>query len=127
MFTHRPLRTGRSGRRVARGISRGAALGVLLVLSALAVPSFADEPVSWKPEPPVSGFDFLLVLLLIPLGIGLVIALMVVLPSLVKGEGYDPTRAWVGMHNEWFGGPQRNVDEPARTKAADTGGASADW
>lgn len=105
---------------------RAAALGTSLALALAAAPAFAVEPRSWHQEPPVSGFDFLLVLLLIPLGLALLIALLVVLPSLVQGEKYDPTRAWAGTR-EWFGGPSKGVDEPARPKLEGTGGTSARW
>lgn len=75
----------------------------------------------------MSGLDFLLVLLFIPLAIGVVITVLVVLPSLIQGEKYDPTKAWQGTTKEWFGGPRKGIEEPPRSKPEDTGGAGARW
>lgn len=104
------------------------ATGALLVLAAPAA-ALADTPESWADAPEVSGFDFLLVLALIPLGLAAVIALLALVPALVRGnKGYQPGRAW---HAEplWFGGPREGADaaDKAGTADTETGGASARW
>jgi len=63
-------------------------LTVVTVAGALvAVPAaaFADTPQAWPDSPHVSGLEFLMVLLLFPLGMALAIAVLVALPSLVRG------------------------------------------
>lgn len=57
----------------------------------------------------MSGLDFVIVLLLIPGGIALIITLLVMLPSLIKGDSYHPGQAWQGQP-EWFGGPRKGAD-----------------
>lgn len=71
-----------------------------------------------------------MLLILIPLGIALTITLLVMLPSLVKGDRYDPAKGWAGMKagkSEWFGGPAKGTDQDAAPKADGSGGASANW
>ncbi len=104
------------------------ATGALLVLASPAV-ALADTPEAWEDAPEVSGFDFLLVLALIPLGLALVIALLAAVPAIVRGnKGYQPGRAWHG-EPQWFGGPREGADAADKAETADTetGGASARW
>lgn len=113
--------------RIPRAALRAAAVGTALALPLLASPAFADTPADWPKAPHVSGLDFLIVLVLIPAGLAILITLLVMLPSLIKGDAYEPGKAWVGQ-NEWFGGPGKGVDavkgeEPPST----SGGASADF
>ncbi len=102
---------------------------VLLLLSA---PAFAAPPESWTDPEPVGGLDFLLLLLLIPLGLALLIALLAYVPSMVRGQKYTPGRAW-RSESEWFGGPKDGleaadkVDLHADGAQTDRGGASARW
>ena len=96
----------------------------------LAVPASADAPSSWESSPDVSGFQALMVLFLIPLGLFLVISLLAALPSLVKGDSYEPGQAW-RSEGEWFGGPLKGVagadqvDPKQLESAGDQGGAGA--
>lgn len=97
----------------------------------LAAPAVADTPAAWTKPPHVSGLQFLLVLILIPLGIGLVITLLTMLPSLKSGNVYEPGAPW-RSENEWFGGPRKGLDatdRPALPAATTSkkGGASAEW
>ncbi|WP_310964245.1 hypothetical protein [Nocardioides terrisoli] len=109
----------------SRTFARSAALAVTVALPFVAAPAFAEPPAAWGSEPHVSGLDFLVVLLLIPAGLALVITLLVMLPSLVKGDSYRPGEAWHGMP-EWFGGPRKGTDAalPAKEDQGQ-GGAGA--
>ncbi len=69
----------------------------------------------------------------IPLLIIAVITLLVMAPSLAKGNRYRPGREW-DAEPEWFGGPESTADgtsmqlTPGTSVASsDTGGASARW
>lgn len=76
---------------------------------------------------------FLIVLLLLPIGIGLVIALLVAIPNMRKSEAtYHPGLAW--RHEpEWFGGPRDGLQKADKTDPAaieasgERGGASGHW
>lgn len=97
--------------------------GAVLVLGAPSV-ALADTPAGWADAPHVSGFQFLLVLFLIPAGLAVLIAVLAALPSIVSGnKGYQAGRPFVA-DPQWFGGTAKgeSADEDA-----DTGGASARW
>lgn len=106
----------------------------LLVLAGGALDAVAaDTPQGWEKAPHVSGLDFLLVLLLIPVGVAAVISLLVVVPTLTKPHGYEPGQAWRG-ETQWFGGPRQGVaaadevsPEQLEAKSAGTGGSSGRW
>lgn len=104
-----------------------------VVGAGLLSPALADTPQQWEKVPPVSALDFLMVLVLIPLGCAAVIAVLALLPSLAKHKGYEPGQAWRG-ESEWFGGPTKGLDAadevPAATIEAsskESGGTSAQW
>lgn len=115
--------THRVARATGRACAFGAATALVVGLPLLAGPALADTPADWPTPPAVSGLDWLTVLLLIPAGAAIVIALLVTLPSLVKGDRHDPSKAWAGTQ-EWFGGPAKGA-HAARDGGDDTGGASA--
>jgi hypothetical protein len=105
----------------------------LVLGAALATPAAADPPKAWENQPDVSALDFLLVILLIPLGIALVLTLLTVLPSMAKDRGYEPGQSWRN-ESEWFGGPTKGVESAAEvspeqleSRSKDTGGTSAHW
>lgn len=120
--------------RVRRPLLSG--LAALLVVLATALPAAADTPETWNDSPDVSGLDFLLVLVLIPLGLAVVISLLAVIPSFVRDKGYEPGQTW-RSEPEWFGGTRvvEPADEAAPAQleaagdagAADRGGASGQW
>jgi len=104
---------------------------VLLVVGAL--PASA-APSQWPEPPSVSVLEFLLLILLIPGGLALVIALLAALPSMRGGGGstYQPGLAW--RHEaEWFGGPRDGLekadksDREAVEASGERGGASGHW
>jgi len=96
-------------------------------------PAVAVPPEQWPEADPVSPLSFLMVLVLIPAGLCVVIALLASLGSSGQGRStYQPGLAW--RHEpEWFGGPRAGTDtiEQAHSAALegadDRGGASGRW
>jgi hypothetical protein len=116
--------------RASRIAARTFAASFALALPLAGAPAFADQPSAWGITPGHSVWDYLVLLILIPLGLAITITFVVMLPSLVKGDRYDRTKAWAGMKNgktEWFGGPVKGTDQEAAPKADESGGASATW
>jgi hypothetical protein len=117
---------------VVRRIAWAVALTPAAVVSLAAAPALADPPDTWARPDKVSPLHVLLVLGAIPLGLFVLITLLVYLPSMVRGQKYQPGLAWRN-ENEWFGGPSDGVDaadkaEPAELEGAgESGGASARW
>jgi hypothetical protein len=108
---------------------------VAAVVAVVALPAVAlgDTPADWEKVPHVSGLEFLLVLVLIPVGIGLVITVLTILPSLIHDRGYEPGQSW-RAEAEWFGGPRKGVDaaedlSEKQIEAAESGrgGTSGEW
>jgi len=116
----------------ARRVTRALAL-VPVLLIAGALPASAAPPAQWPEAPSVSPLDFLLVLVLVPAGLALVIALLAALPSMLGGGStYHPGLAW--RHEaEWFGGPRDGLEKADRSDpeaieaSAERGGASGHW
>lgn len=105
----------------------------LVTLVAMPAVASADTPAAWDDAPDVSGFEYLLVLLLIPAGLALVIALLAALPSMINDRGYEPGQSWRAQP-EWFGGPRKGVEAadslaPEQIEAAESGrgGTSGKW
>ena len=116
---------------VRRAVIASAAGLVALVLAPVA--AFADEPAAWGSQPHVSGWQFLVVLVLIPAGLFLVITLLAALPSMIRDKGYEPGQPW-SSEPEWFGGPRQGVEAaevttPAQLEggASEQGGTSGTW
>lgn len=118
--------------RVVRRFARALALAPLVLLPLIPGPAFAVAPEAWPTPEPVGALEFLLVLLVIPLGLFLLITLLASVPTMVRGERYTPGLAWRN-ENEWFGGPRDGLEAADRTdpKAieadSERGGASARW
>jgi len=112
---------------------RLAALAPAALLVTTATPALASPPEQWDAPPAVEPLHFLLVILLIPLGLFVLIALLTYLPSMIRGESaYQPGRAW--RHEpEWFGGPREGIEKADKTDpealegAGRRGGASGHW
>jgi hypothetical protein len=113
------------------------ALAVLPAVTALTLPvaAVAAPPEQWEDAGAVSPLQFLLVLLLIPAGLFLVIALLAALPSMMRGpsSSYQPGLAWRN-EPEWFGGPRDGLDKVDRgdqqaleSTSSERGGASGSW
>lgn len=116
--------------RVARRSLRALVLTPAVLLPLVSAPAIAAPPQTWPDPEPVSTLDYLLVLLVIPIGLALLITLLAYVPALVKGERYTPGRAWRN-ENEWFGGPKDGLEAADRAELPatepDRGGASARW
>lgn len=111
--------------RTSRAPLRAAAAGFVVALPLLAGAAFADDPATYATAPHVSALDWFLVLLLIPGGIALIIALLTVLPSMLGGDS-GTSDAWRG-DDEWFGGPSKGVEAAARPEGGSQGGAGAQY
>lgn len=114
--------------RVVRRSLRALVLAPAAALPLVAAPAFAAPPEAWPQADSVSGFDFLLVLLLIPLGAAIVIAVLASVPALIGGNKRGSVEAW-RSEKEWFGGPKDGVEaaEKAEPTEGERGGASARW
>lgn len=105
----------------------------LVAVVALPAVASADTPAAWDDAPHVSGLEYLVVLVLIPLGLALVISLLVSLPSMIHDRGYEPGQSW-RAEAEWFGGPRKGVEaadelSPQQIETAESGrgGTSGQW
>lgn len=98
-------------------------------LVALAAPAGADTPENWTGEAPyeVDGLDAALIFVGIPVLLFAVITLLVLLPSLIRGERF--TVGGQATADQWFGGPSKGTAElpAADDKDSKAGGASARW
>ena len=106
-------------------------------MTGLTGPAFATAPDSWEDPGQVGALHAIVIFVLIPLGLFLLITLLVMIPFMRKGEGYQPGQVW-RSEPEWFGGPRGGLDAvdnapPAAVgagesgSAADRGGASGHW
>lgn len=93
----------------------------------------AAPPEQWADAPGVTSLQFLLVLVLVPGGLFVAIALLSLLPSMISGShGYQPGGVW-RTEAEWFGGPREGLervdhDQPAALESSgERGGASGSW
>ena len=103
------------------------AVGTSLLVWAAALPASADTPEGWATEPTVGFWHFVLVLGVLPLAALLVITVLVLAPSLARGEPLRPGPRTVD--DQWLGGPRRSVDELAApdSDGSKAGGASGRW
>lgn len=120
---------------VVRRLARTLALTPAILVTIAAGPALAAPPESWEAPEPVSTLEALLLLVGIPVALFVVIALLVYVPSMARGEKYTPGLAWRN-ENEWFGGPRSGIEaadkqepEAIGSGGEDTGrgGASARW
>jgi len=121
---------------------RGAAVGLGVLLGSAAAPALASPPDGWENSVNESLLTALLKLVGIPLLVMAVVALLVYLPGMVRGQSTDPALVF-SQRAEWFGGPRTGVDAVDRpegsgggaatstpsveTPASSKGGASARW
>jgi hypothetical protein len=105
----------------------------IILGAALVSPASADPPEAWESTPDVSAFEFVLLLVIIPLGLAAVISLLTLVPLLINDRGYQPGQSWRSQV-EWFGGPTKGVKaaddvtpEQVEARSKDTGGTSGSW
>lgn len=96
------------------------------LLLAGAGPAAAEVPQGWSDPEPVSALEFLGVVVVAPVGLALVIALLVYLPSLVRRQAVG---SGAGGGTQWFGGPTHGTAELAGPDREDSeaGGAGVRW
>ncbi len=117
---------------VVRRAARAVALTPAVLVSTVAAPALASAPEQWGSTPSVSPLHALLVLGVIPAGLFVLITLLVYVPSMARGQKYQPGLAWRN-EPEWFGGPRAGVaaadqtDSEAIAADGERGGASAHW
>ncbi len=118
-------------RRAARALALTPALAVTVATGT----AFAEAPDTWENTPSVSPLHALLIIAVIPIGLFVLITLLVYVPSMVRGERYQPGQAW-RSEPEWFGGPRSGldaVDEADRpavgpgSSESTSGGTSGRW
>ncbi len=119
-----------AGRRGHRRAGRLVALAAAPALALLAFPAQADVPEGWDgqtSEFQIDGLNALLLLLGAPLLLFVVIALLVFLPAMVRGEKLLPDHS--GGEGQWIGGPRQGVAELPAPDGEDSraGGASGGW
>jgi hypothetical protein len=68
----------------------------------------ADTPATWKNPPPMSTLHALLLFVGVPAALFIVITLLVMAPSIVRGPRYRPGQQWFA-EPEWFGAPTGQV------------------
>ena len=117
MSIHRPT--------LARRAVRVTAMVAVGALVLVASPALADVPSGWPEPPPVPLLDGLMIYLVAPLTLVVLITLLTITPSLVRGE-----RPGVGTtDDQWFGGPRSGTHElqSGEPDSSKTGGASGGW
>jgi hypothetical protein len=116
--------TSRTAARVRR---TAVLLGTTAALLAVAGPASADVAEGWSDPDDVDAWHALLVLGGIPLLLGLLIAAMIYVPAMIRGERIAPNAPVV--ENQWIGGPGRGAKQLAGpdTPESEAGGASARW
>ncbi len=114
----------------ARARRRAAIVTTLTLAGVLATvaPASASVPEGWDTTESVSGLDFLLVLLVLPLIATLVIGVLAYL-SASRPARYSSAVELLGQQQgqAWLGGPQKGVEAATGSSAEETGGASARW
>ena len=116
-----------------RNAFRAGVVGTLTGLSLLAASSaFAVKPDDGsEPGDSLAPLMTLLWFVVVPIGLFLLIALLVSLPSIMGGPRYRPGLGWRATP-EWYGGPEADqeggsAEAPATRRASITGGdASTD-
>lgn len=127
--------------RSVRGGKAGRALGLIFLASLLyfvpvAVVHSTGSDVAQRdilddgevPAEPLSMLESLALFAGAPLLIMLVITLLVLLPDLIRGPRYRPSRGWSGGAT-WFGGPE-DAEQAVRSASAEgrtKGGARGSW
>jgi hypothetical protein len=108
--------------RLLRRAARGLAITPAVVVISLTDNAFAVPPETWQSQH-TSTLHALLLLAGVPLLLFVVITLLVYLPSMRKGQSYQPGHVWRG-EPEWFGGPRNGLEAADRAEPAAVGSGS---
>jgi hypothetical protein len=114
---------------IARTVRRVSVVALGLAAGLAAAPAYAEAPDSsaWEAAEDPSTLEFLAIFVGAPAAIIAVLALLVYLPSMMRGPSTEPALVF-SQRSEWFGGPRKKPD--AADDQADrepTGGAGAQW
>lgn len=112
--------------RAARRSARLATPALVTSLVVLGAPAFAKPPEGWSNPASVDTLHLLMVLFGFPLIIFAVVALLVVVPGLAKGERLGHSNEPVREEN-WLGGPRPAHELESAEHTGGTGGASGSW
>lgn len=118
--------------RPLRRVGLVAAGTVVLTLTGVGTAA-AERPDSWTEGPALSGLQVIGIYVGIPLALVLLITVLVLAPSWIRGPQYQPGLSW-WSRPVWFNGPE-GAEELARGGAStaagpettEGGGASARW
>lgn len=115
-------------RRAAAVVARPGAVLLGLFLGFLATPAAATAPEAWADPDNGSVLENLLILVGIPTAVILLVALLVYLPSMVRGQSSEPALAFQDR-SEWFGGPRKGVEATTSASGSDQdkGGVGGRW
>lgn len=83
----------------------------------------ADTPITWPEPEPMSKLNALLLFVGVPAGLFVLIALLVMAPSVAKGPRYRPGLSWWATP-EWFNGPATPDGEERPALERGTGGST---
>ena len=92
-----------------RRAARVLALVPAILVTTATGSALAAPPEQWEENGPVSPLHVILLLVVIPVALFALIWLLVYLPSMRKGQHYQPGLAWRG-EPEWFGGPRGGIE-----------------
>jgi hypothetical protein len=114
---------------VARAARRVSVVAVGLAAGLTAAPAAAEPPSTsfWEEAEDPSALEFLAIFVGAPAAIIAILALLVYLPSMMRGQSSEPALVF-SQRSEWFGGPRKKPDaEDAQSDREPTGGAGAQW
>lgn len=114
---------------VSRVLAAATAVSAALVLPVLlAGPAAAGTPESWPAKPSIDILQVLLLFVGIPLLVFVVIAALVIGPSLARGESLAPGGG-AEDDAQWLGGPRKSAGELAApdSEGSQAGGAGGRW
>ena len=113
---------------VRRALAAAFAVPAALALSVvLAGPAAAGTPETWPESEPVDFISMILLFVGVPLLVFVVVAALVLGPSLARGESITPGGA--EQDSQWIGGPRKAAGELAAPDAegSQAGGAGGRW
>lgn len=114
-----------------RNVLRVSAVAFGLAAGLTAAPAYAEPPTTsfWEDAEDPSALEFLAIFVGAPFAIFAVLALLVYLPSMMRGQSSEPALVFA-QKSEWFGGPRKKPgaeDQDEQTDREPTGGAGAQW
>ncbi len=112
-------------RTVIRGVVVGGSAAAVLLATSPALAQIEDDGA--EPGDGLSTLETLLIFGAIPLGLFLLIALLVMAPSIARGPRYRADRRWTAQPQVFGAAEDALADDQADAPAAEQGGSSARW